>query len=107
MNRRYIVGAAAAVLLATAPCTIGAAPLAPSKPSETVTAFISSDGSACPDNNSFHVASSFRLNADGTQTPFAIPPKSVFVVTSYDYSVSGATAGRYAGLGVFGSAPGS
>jgi hypothetical protein len=91
--------------IAVASQPAAAAPLAPSKPSQIVTAAIVSAGTACPDGVGNHFAPTLQLNADARQSVFQIPPKSVFIVTSFDFNLNG-TAGQYASVGIFAAAPG-
>jgi hypothetical protein len=67
----------------------GASPLGPSKPSQIVTAFAALGGTPnCPSNiltDAFQVSS--LRKSDGTSAPFVIPPKSVLVVTSFDFGL--------------------
>lgn len=104
---RVLLATATLAALAAVTSPVDAASLAPSKPSEAVTVLINTIGGPCPTGTAQHFATSFRLNADGTQSPFVIPPKSVFVVTSFDYLLNGGEPGRYLGVSVFAAAPGA
>src|SRR5262249_17276489 len=67
-------------------------------------AVIRSSDPDCPDNTSVDHLVSVRLASDGTEVPFAIPPKSVFVVTSYEYVVLTTSPSTFAGTAVLAAA---
>ena len=69
-----------------------AGPLAPTKASDLRTVYGDTNSTPCPASAGL-TAVSLQQNANGTTTPFAIPAKSVFVVTSFDVTGSG-TAGQ-------------
>ena len=83
-------------ILALAARGAAAAPLAPAKASQVITAYARSTtpaSPACPVfPNSYAVDTIGK--GDGTARPFAIPPKSVFVVTSFDYQIVGASTSK-------------
>lgn len=105
---RIALAVSSLITFCAAPVALPAAPLAPSKPSQLVTAFISSGSSpACPTGIAQHFAASQLLTSSGASVPFVIPPKSVFVVTSFDYSVTAIIPdGQLASVGVFAGAAG-
>ena len=75
-----------AALIAVAFGTVSlahAAPLAPTAASQLVTA-VGNDTECAPGSPSKLVDQ--QQNADGTPSPFVVPAKSVFVITSYDFS---------------------
>lgn len=81
------VSLVAILALLTVPSS--ASPFGPSKPSQVVTAFAGLGGTPdCPNNvlTDLFQVSSLR-KSDGTSAPFAIPPKSVLVVTSFDFGL--------------------
>jgi hypothetical protein len=78
-----------ALLIASADASAGPAP----KPSQLVTARASS--TPCPiefsvPNTGYQITS--MSTSDGIQTPFAIPPKQVLVITSVNLNMTGAPA---------------
>lgn len=88
---------AAAIAALNSVLAVGAVaePLAPGKPSEVVTAVARRSSSPslpasppCPGVEGHPVLVATRANADGTSSPFSIPPKSVFVVTSFAFAFS-------------------
>ena len=65
-----------------APAATSAGPLAPAKASDLVAVYTKGDG-ACPvAGRPFDT----RVMPDGTEVPFAIPPKKVFVITSLQFT---------------------
>jgi len=104
INPRVAMTTALLAAIVTVPNAISAAPLGVSKASQEVTALIRSSDAACPDNVALHHLVSVRLASDGTQVPFVIPPKSVFVVTSYEYVVTTASPSTFAGASVLAAA---
>ena len=90
----------ALVLLAAAAASAG--PLAPTKPSQLVSARAVS--TPCPfetnpGNNAFQITS--MSTPRGVQAEFAIPPKQVFVITSAYLTLSGGPANDTAQLYLF------
>jgi hypothetical protein len=65
------------VLIANAHAT----PLAPSKASDTITVAGSTSSPTCTSGYQLDA----QENGDGSTTPFVQPPKSAFVVTSFDF----------------------
>jgi hypothetical protein len=91
---------ATALALAALPAAAG--PLAPSKPSQLVSARAVS--TPCPfetqaGNNAYEITS--MSTPDGVQAPFAIPPKQVFVITSAYLTLTGGPANDTAQLYLF------
>jgi len=75
-----------AALIAVAFGTVSlahAAPLAPTAASQLVTV-LGTDTECAPGSDAKLVDQ--QQNADGTSSPFVVPDKSVFVMTSYDFS---------------------
>ena len=88
------------LVVLTAIASASASPLGPSKPSQIVTAFAAFGGTPdCPNDivpDLFQVSS--LRKSDGTSAPFVIPPKSVLVVTSFDFglfSLPGTNGGAF------------
>jgi hypothetical protein len=84
-----VTAAVSTALIAVAFGTVSlahAAPLAPTAASQLVTA-LGVDTECSPGAPSKLVDQ--QQNADGTTSPFVVPAKSVFVMTSYDFSFSG------------------
>jgi hypothetical protein len=85
---RLVQVCSAAVLIATSSSAL-AASVGPTKPSQIVTVTYVTTGPnavACGGAAGFF-APSFMGKSDGSVAPFAIPPKSVFVITSFAYRV--------------------
>jgi hypothetical protein len=76
------------------PCTAQAAALAPAKASDLVVVYSKVPAASCPvAGRPFDT----RVLADGTEVPFVIPEKRVFVITSFAFTIgSGAPAGENA-----------
>ena len=96
------LGAAPFAVVFAAALPAAAGPLAPSKPSQLVSARAVS--TPCPfeapaGNNAFQITS--MSTPDGVQVPFAIPPKQVFVITSASLNLTGAPADSTAQLYLF------
>jgi hypothetical protein len=86
---------AALGLALLAPCAAFAAPLAPAKASDLVVVYIKDPKTTCPGG----IGKPFdtRVLPDGTEEPFVIPPKRVFVITSFAFAIgSEAPAGEVA-----------
>jgi hypothetical protein len=82
---------------AAAPSLAG--PLAPSKPSQLVSARAVS--TPCPTVHPVEItpyAIDQMTTIDGLQVPFVIPPKQVFVITHVHLAASGATANAEVGI---------
>jgi hypothetical protein len=73
-----------------------AAALAPAKPSDLVTVIIA--GAECATGGSYL---NDRVLPNGSVTPFEIPAKRVFVVTSAEVEVSGIAAGTHVRASLF------
>ena len=90
------LAAALSLVALAAPAATGA--LEATKPSQIVSVYGRSETApACPG-----APGGVRLfesigNADGTVSPFAIPPKSVFVVQGFDFATAAAVPNRYIG----------
>jgi hypothetical protein len=87
--------------LAIASATPAAAgPVGPTKPSQIVTAIGRSTAPACPGVDvSLGVKLVNQLAAnDGSTATFAIPPKSVFVVQSFEFQIIGGNANVFEGI---------
>lgn len=78
---------ALAALALTGPASAG--PLAPARASDLVTVY-TKNATPCPVAG---VAFDTIVLADGTEQPFAIPPKRVLVVTSLDWNLTSASPG--------------
>jgi len=83
-------GAGLCAALATASVT-HAAPLAPTAASQLAT--VSGSTTECGPGSSSKLIDQ-RQNGNGTTSPFVIPAKSVFVVTSFDFVFAGAPASQ-------------
>ena len=89
---RFMLAFAASIALAA---HAAAGPLAPSKPSQLVTAFGGTQQAApCGDVAGWNRVDKIG-NADGSTSPLEIPPKSVLVVTHLEIAVLGATASSF------------
>ena len=87
--RRTAAAAVCAVLLLGTAIGAWAGELTPSKPSQVVVGtIIDTSSPPCPNGIPSTFQLTLRLNADGTQSAFAIPPKSVLVVNRFSYSLS-------------------
>ena len=100
MRRLRAVAAALGSLALALPAAAG--PLAPTKPSQLVSARAVS--TPCPfptekGNNAYQITS--MSTPDGVQAEFAIPPKQVFVITSAYLTLTGAPANDTAQLYLF------
>jgi hypothetical protein len=78
-----------------------AGPLAPTKASDTVTLLGGFSSPACISGSSAKQVD-VRQKSDGTTGPFTVPPKSVFVITSYEFITQSAIPSKnvVAGLAV-------
>jgi hypothetical protein len=109
MTRRIaLIASLAATLLAAAAPNLAAAPLAPSKPSQVVSAMaFPSAGSPPCEGLGAGRQPSLLGRPDGTTVPFAIPPKSVLVITSVDFIVTEAPQNTNIALQLFARDPAS
>jgi hypothetical protein len=92
MRRIALIASLASTLLVAAAPNLSAAPLAPSKPSQVVSGVASAVVSPPCGGLAIGLQPSLLGRPDGTTVPFAIPPKSVLVVTSLDFFVAGAAS---------------
>jgi hypothetical protein len=99
---RFVVSAFSFLVLAGAlPAPAGA--LEPKKPSEVVTAIGRSTAPACPgvdESLSAKLVNQLAGN-DGSVGTFAIPPKSVFVVQSFEFQLIGGNEDTFEALNLF------
>lgn len=95
--RTIVIAAALSAVASTA----FAAPLAPTKPSEVAT--LTTSFALCPVNSpKSNVLAIDRISLpDGSQVPFVIPPKQVFVVTAVEMYVQFVAAGKRCELNLF------
>ncbi len=92
----FIIAALALACARSLPANAGT--LAPAKPSDVVIAGGDSASDACGNLATLHQILAFRNLSNGTAGPFVIPPKQVFVLTSFDWSISQGAANRLAGV---------
>jgi hypothetical protein len=81
-----------------------AAPPSPAKPSQILAATAANSSPPCINGSSYFPVNRL-VNPDGSVGAFAIPPKSVFIVTSFDFGISGAPANKFVEAGVVGLDP--
>jgi hypothetical protein len=98
------LAAALSFVALAVPAAAGA--LEATKPSQVVSVYARSETApACPGAPAGVRRFESIGHADGTTTPFAIPPKSVFVVLGFDFSTAAAVANRFTGYTVLGVDP--
>ena len=82
-----------------------AGPLAPTKPTQAITVLAQTTSAVCPPGGPGKSVD-IKQNPDGSTEPFTIPPKTVFVVTRVDATLSGTPSRTLVGgLYIFGAGP--
>jgi hypothetical protein len=91
MPARSLARIACLGLVLVAPHAASAAALAPAKASDLVVVYTKDPGTCAGGGRPFDT----RVLPDGTEEPFVIPPKRVFVITSAEIELGGVAAGEY------------